>query len=142
MIGVRSHRGATSVVNRAMPMLTGTAMTTAMAETTTVPKANASVPKVCDCGSQTSPVKYESPWDWNAGHAFTIIVTAINARITSTSAPATNATPRNARSNVRPGGRTEVSGAVSMATVMAEIDGRWVARARTPGARATRGIDL
>ena len=32
MIGVRSQRGATSVVNSAMPTLTGTAMTSAIAE--------------------------------------------------------------------------------------------------------------
>src|SRR4051794_24182082 len=99
-------------------MLTGTAITTATSDTTSVPNANASVPNVPDWGSQTSPVKYERPCERNAGQAFTTMVTAMSARITRTIAPATNVTPRKARSNVRPGGRTVLSGRDSMAAVM------------------------
>src|SRR3954469_23168445 len=111
-----------------MPTLTGTATNTAIADTTTVPNANARVPNVCDCGSQTSPVKYDRPWVVNAGQAFTTIVTAMSARMTRTRAPDTNATAVKARSNVPPGGRMVLSGRGSMATVMRkERDGRRVA---------------
>src|SRR3954471_5794158 len=125
-----------------MPTLTGTAMNTAIADTTTVPNANARVPNVCDCGSQTSPVKYDSPCEVNAGQALTIIVTAMSARTTRTSAPDTNATARKTRSNVRPGGRAVLSGRGSMATVMRrKRDRRWVARSRTTAPRHP-GTDL
>jgi hypothetical protein len=55
--GRRIQRGASSVMKRAMPMLTGTARTSAITEITRVPNENASVPKTALAGSQTSLVK-------------------------------------------------------------------------------------
>src|SRR4051812_24233881 len=55
-------------------------------------------------GSQLS-AKMPRPSSLNQGHAFLVVVYAINVRITSTSRPAATATTRKIWSLTRPGGR-------------------------------------
>src|SRR5436309_13900790 len=55
-------------------------------------------PKLLLPGFQLVLVMNEKPWCRNAGHALLVVLYAINAKITSTSRPATRATTRNVRS--------------------------------------------
>ena len=91
-------------------MLTGTAMTSAIAETTTVPNENASVPNVRVAGSQTSLGEVVEALARNAGQAFAIVEYGDERQDhQDQSAAPTNATPRKTRSTSRPGGRSPPS---------------------------------
>src|SRR5580692_5436206 len=84
----RDHRyGTTSVSSRAMPTLTGTAITSAMIPVMAVPYMKASAPKWLVAGSQLFE-KIFRPSVLNHDEACWLVETAIRTRITSTSRPA------------------------------------------------------
>src|ERR1700730_4561945 len=95
---MRKRVDASSVMNSAMPRLSGTANAIAIADDTSVPKMKASAPNCAPFGFQRSLVTKLKPCSRNAGHALLVVVYAINPKTTSTSSPATRATTRNARS--------------------------------------------
>ena len=79
MIGLRSRRGAISVTNSAMPMLTGTEITSAM-----MPDEEGAVDHRpgAELALRRIPVVGEdrrSPPSRNHGHAFFVVVYAISA---------------------------------------------------------------
>ena len=101
----RNRRGTTSVMKSAIPMLTGTAKNSAIAETSSVPAMNASAPKCWPGTSHVFDVKKCTPSFENAGHASCVVENAMRPSTTSTENPARSAIHRNARSANRPGGR-------------------------------------
>ena len=89
--GRRSHGGATWVMNRAMPRLTGTATTTAIErrEHRAVDERQRAVHVVGRAPSAWS-VKNDSPMSCSVGQAWRVIVTTIRARITTIAPPASS----------------------------------------------------
>src|SRR6266852_4393995 len=90
-IGCAQRRGTTSVRSRAIPTLTGTAITIAIAAVMAVPYMKASAPKCMDAGSQLVEKIPLTPSLENHDEACWVVETAIRTRITSTSRPAASA---------------------------------------------------
>lgn len=67
---------------------TGTAMISAITDTTKVPKINASAPNCPSLGTQSRLVTKPSPSSRKAGQASRAVLSRIRARIASTSRPA------------------------------------------------------
>src|SRR5216683_609164 len=87
----RDHRyGTTSVRSRAMPTLTGTAITSAITPVMAVPYMKASAPNWLAAGFQLFE-KIFRPSALNHDEACWLVETAIRTRITSTSRPAASA---------------------------------------------------
>src|SRR3984893_18610065 len=81
----RDHRyGTTSVSSRAMPTLTGTAITSAITPVMAVPYRKGSAPNWLAAGFQLFE-KIFRPWLLNHDEACWLVETAISTRITSTS---------------------------------------------------------
>src|SRR5262245_38758523 len=81
-----------------MPMLTGTAMSTATAALRTEPKMNAAAPKNLSGGDHRDDVKKSRPIRSSADHARLVIVMAMRLSTTSTSAAAAKASHEKIRS--------------------------------------------
>src|ERR1035437_9831774 len=85
-IGCAQRYGTTSVRSRAMPTLTGTAITSAITPVMAVPYMKGSAPNWLAAGFQLFE-KIFRPWLLNHDEACWLVETAIRTRITSTSRP-------------------------------------------------------
>ena len=69
MTGRLRRRGATSLMNRAIPMLSGTANTRAMIEVTTVPKMKLRAPNLFSLGAHRLVKRNSAPFSLKMGQA-------------------------------------------------------------------------
>src|SRR5689334_15893684 len=104
-----------------MPMLSGTASTSPIADATAVPYMNGTAPNVSVFGSQRVPVTNPHASCEKIGHACLVVKYAISARIASTDKPAPSAAPRNERSTQTSLDRRRAEPSSSRAPVVAMV---------------------
>ena len=85
-----------------MPRLSGTAMISAMADVTSVPKMNVKMPNCPVLGSQFVPNTKYQPWLRKIGIAVAVVLTTMEPRMISTSEPQAAARSANRESALRP----------------------------------------
>src|SRR5206468_11960462 len=134
----RRHRiGAKSVRYKAMPTLTGTAMTSPMAELSTVPQMKARAPNCSAGGFHVDDVKKLRTMCRNAGAASWVVEMAMRARMTSTVSPHSKVTTVKTRSAT---GRRRALGSFADPGGLVGVE---VAVAVKPGSRRDQeGVEL
>ena len=96
--GRLSQGGAICVINNAIPKLTGTAISMAIAEVTSVPTIGISAPNRSVTGFHSLLARKPRPKRWKAGHAPTARIVRIAVTRASTDAAKTRVAPRNVQS--------------------------------------------